>query len=399
MKIKQLLEEASNWLIDHGYTESTRYVNYVRFWNGLVKSIDKNTEFSEDILASYVTNKYGRDIMKENPSILPPKEYHVHRAFKTLEEFHSIGSISGTSMMGASVRQALPKYENSVLESYMLHVGSLGYSIKSKRYAYGTVHHYLLCCPLSIISDSQVLGYFHTTAGCSKQTTKSRLKVLKRFLLYCFEQGFMDVNYSVLFPSAKKRRYTEIPSVYTPDEISLLLHYIKNNNQNRKRNYAIALLSAVYGFRSGDLVEMLLSDLDWDNGIIRIVQSKTGNELKHHLIPQAGNAISGYLLEERPDSINPHIFLKQDGSGLSSTSVSSMIFNAFLRTGIVINGRKHGSHSLRHSLASNMLASGSSMLEISKTLGHASVDTTRIYAKVDIIHLRLCGLEVPTNGK
>ena len=135
MKIKQLLEEASNWLKDHGYTESTRYVNYVRFWNGLVKSIGKNTEFSEDILASYVTNKYGRNIMEENPSILPPKEYRVHRAFKTLEEFHSIGSISGTSMIGASVRQALPKYENSVLESYMLHVESLGYSIKSKRYA------------------------------------------------------------------------------------------------------------------------------------------------------------------------------------------------------------------------------------------------------------------------
>jgi integrase len=399
MRINQLSKEASDWLKDHGYTESTNYIRYVRVWNGLVKSTDKNTDFLEDISASYVTNKYGRNIMVENPSLLPPKEYRIYRAFKALEEFHSIGSISGTSMTGASVRQALPEYENSVLESYMLHIGNLGYSIKSKRYAYGTVHHYLLCCPLSIISDSQVLGYFNTMAGCSKQTIKSKLKVLKRFLVYCFEQRFLDVDYSVLFPSAKKRRYTEIPSVYTPDEISLLLDYLRNNNQNRKRNYAIALLTAVYGFRSGDLVDMLLSDIDWNNGIISIVQSKTGNSLEPHLLPQTGNAIADYLLEERPDSTDPHIFLKQAGNGLSSTSVSSMIFNAFLRSGIVVNGRKHGCHSLRHSLASNMLASDSSMLIISKTLGHASVDTTRIYAKVDIIHLRLCGLEVPTNEK
>lgn len=399
MEIKQLSKKAAIWLKDHGYTESTSYVNYVRFWNGLVKSTDKNTEFSKFISATYVTNKYGRGIMEENPSLLPPKEYRVYRAFQALETFHSVGSISGTSMVGASVRQALPEYENSILESYLLHIGNLGYSIKSKRYAYATVHHYLLSCPLFIISDSQVLGYFNATAGCSKQTTKSRLKVLKRFLLYCFEQGFVDANYSVLFPSSKRRRYTEIPSVYTPDEISLLLNYLKNRNQNRKRNYAIALLAAVYGFRSGDLVEMLLSDIDWDNGMIRIIQSKTGKELKHHLMPQTGNALTSYLLEERPDSIDSRIFLKQDGGRLNSTSVSAMIFNAFLRTGIVINDRKHGSHSLRHSLASNMLASDSGMLEISKTLGHASVDTTRIYAKVDIIHLRLCGLEVPTNGK
>lgn len=399
MKIKQLLAEASGWLEDHGYTDSTKYINYVRFWNGLVKSTDKNTNFSEDISASYVTNKYGRDITGENPSILPPKEYRIYRAFRALEEFHSSGSISGTSMTGASVRQKLPEHENSVLENYMLHIDALGYSTKSKRYVYGTVHHYLICCPLSIISDNQVLGYFNTMAGYSKQTIKSTLKILKRFLVHCFEQGFLDVDYSVLFPSVKKRKYTDIPSVYTPDEISLLLDHLKNNGQNMKRNYAIALLAAVYGFRSGDIVDMLLSDIDWDNGIVRIVQSKTGSTLEHHLIPQTGNAIADYLLEGRPDSTNPHIFLKKDGSGLISTSVSSMIFNAFLSSDIVINGRKHGCHSLRHSLASNMLASDSGMLEISKTLGHTSVDTTRIYAKVDITHLRLCGLEVPTNGK
>ena len=44
MNIKQLSEEASIWLKGHGYTKSTKYANYVRFWNGLVKSTNKNTD-------------------------------------------------------------------------------------------------------------------------------------------------------------------------------------------------------------------------------------------------------------------------------------------------------------------------------------------------------------------
>lgn len=116
----------------------------------------------------------------------------------------------------------------------------------------------------------------------------------------------------------------------------------------------------------------------------------------HKLTCQTGNALVDYLLNERPRGRNGNIFLKGDGSEIkSSATISTMIFMAFTNSGININGRKHGSHSLRHSLASNMLSNDTSILVISKILGHACVDTTRIYSKVDINHLRLCGLEVP----
>ena len=119
MTIEQLLEEAFGWLKDHGYTQSTTYISYVRFWNGFVKSTSKDFQYSKTIADNYVSEKYGWDIMNENPSILPPKEYRVYRAFQALHEFHSTQSILGTSMAGASVRQALPEYEKSILEYYM----------------------------------------------------------------------------------------------------------------------------------------------------------------------------------------------------------------------------------------------------------------------------------------
>ena len=399
MKIKKLLEEATEWLRNHGYTESTTRISYVRYWTGFVNSIGKDIEFSESMSDDYVARKYGQDIMGENPSILPPKEYRIYRAFLALKEYHSTRSISGTSMAGATVRRILPEHENSALEKYMQHLDNLDYSASTKRYTYATIHHHLLFCPLSTINDSQVLGYFSMIADCSKQTVKSRLKVLKGFHAFCLEQGVSSMDYSVLFPSTKTRRNIEIPSVYSTDEVSMLLDHLKNNNQNRKRNYAIASLAAVHGFRAGDIAGMTFANIDWDSGAIRVSQSKTKKTVEHHLVPLTGNALADYLLDERPDSNNPHLFLKRDGSALKSTSISSMIFNAYNQSAIVTKGRKHGSHSLRHSLASNMLASGAGILEASRALGHEDVDTTwKFYAKTDIANLRLCGLEVPTNA-
>ena len=400
MKINQLLEEASGWLTEHGYTKSTTYISYVRFWNGFYKSTGKGIEYSENMSRDYVSQKYGRDIMSENPSILPPKEYRIFRAFRALNEFHLTQAISGTSMAGSFVRQILPDYEKSVLERYMQRADSLEYSANTKRYTYATIHNYLLVCPLSTISDGQVLDYFSRIADCSKNTIKSMLKVLKRFHEFCLDCGILDIDYSVLFPSAKTRRNTEIPSVYTTDEVSSLLGYLKDYNENRKRNYAIAMMASVYGFRAGDISDLRLSDIDWDGGVIHIAQSKTNNALEHHLFEETGDALADYLLNERPVSYDDHVFLKRDGCALKSTSISSMVFNAYNRSDIETKGRKHGSHSLRHSMASNMLVADSGILEISNALGHASVDTTRnFYAKVDVGHLRLCGLEVPANGK
>lgn len=74
-----------------------------------------------------------------------------------------------------------------------------------------------------------------------------------------------------------------------------------------------------------------------------------------------------------------------------------MVATGFVNSGVIIGNRKHGSHSLRHSLASNMISQGEQLLVVSKVLGHSSVDTSRIYAKVDVNHLRHVELEVPTN--
>jgi site-specific recombinase XerD len=186
--------------------------------------------------------------------------------------------------------------------------------------------------------------------------------------------------------------------VYSPNEVMILINYLRNNKENNLRNFSIALLIAVYGIRASDIADLKLTDINWDNGHLVIIQNKTLVRLELKLTMFCGRALADYLLNERPDTTSKYVFLKKNGESLCSISVSTMIFIGFINCGIKINGRKHGSHCLRHSLAANMLEQGINILEISHVLGHKSVETTQnFYAKVDIGHLRMCELEVPDN--
>ena len=396
MNITEFTDNAYRYLKDQCYTDSTIYINYRRYWNGFLKSTDA-AEFSFQIVSEYLIRKYGGNLLLKGSSELPLKEYRIRHAFQSLIYFYNFQSMPGTSMASAVVRIKLSEFDNLCLNSYIDQVKGLDYSQNSLKSAYNIVHNYLVAYPLADIYDNHLLDYFKSLSSLSKQTARSRMKVLKRFLCYCHEMDFISLDCSLLFPSNKLRSHTEIPTVYTPEEVFQLLEYIRNSGSaNKRRNYAIAALIAVYGFRTGDIKKMKLSDIDWENETISVVQSKTKQLLMHKLTCHTGNALADYLLNERPEGRSENIFQKCDGSEIkSSVTISTMIFVAFTNSGININGRKHGSHSLRHSLASNMLSNNTGIMEISKTLGHACIDTTRIYSKVDINHLRLCGLEVP----
>lgn len=397
MLTQQLIAAAKQCLSDQGYTYSTIYINYVRHWNRLIKDVGES-EYSLELLTDYVTERFDRNLLELSPDVMNLKEYRCCHAYLALNFFSDSGSIPGTSMSGSSVRQSLSDASENALKLYIHHLEQLEYSSNSKKHVYNTVHALLISCPIDHMDDSSVLDYLQCMGSKAKETAKSEQKVIKHFFTFAWEKNLTVQNFNQLLLTSKKRKNTEIPSVYSYNEVMILLNYLRGHRQNRLRNFAIALLISVYGIRAGDIAELKLTDIDWDNGHLIIVQNKTVVRLDHKLTEFCGRALADYLLNERPDTGSKCVFLKETGESLSATSVSTMIFTGFIHCGIKISGRKHGSHSMRHSLASNMLEQGISILEISHTLGHESVETTQnCYAKVDINHLRMCELEVPDN--
>jgi len=119
------------------------------------------------------------------------------------------------------------------------------------------------------------------------------------------------------------------------------------------------------------------------------------------ILPDVGAAIVAYLRNGRPKSSCRRLFIRTFAPhvGFASGGAITMIAKTALdRVGI--KGCAHcGAHIFRHSLATELLRSGATLTEIGQLLRHASHDTTRIYAKVDIEVLRTLSLPWPGGAR
>lgn len=167
-----------------------------------------------------------------------------------------------------------------------------------------------------------------------------------------------------------------------------------------RRDAAITLLALTSGMRACDIVGMKVSDVNWSASAISIVQSKTGNPLTIPMLPAVGNAICDYVLHERPESEDDHLFLRRIAPlvGLSChATVYAIIRGVQAAAGVV--GAPCGTRALRHNAASRMLRAGVQLPTISAVLGHADPKSSDIYITADAERMRMCVLPFPRGGE
>jgi integrase/recombinase XerD len=129
------------------------------------------------------------------------------------------------------------------------------------------------------------------------------------------------------------------------------------------------------------LKQLRISSVELIYGTVRFVERDDESFL-------LGEAILRYLKKVRPNASRREVFLtvKAPLQPLSSGSLYDLVSD---RLRPLVAGLPHyGPHSLRHACATRLLAEGLSMKEIGDHLGHRKVDTTRVYAKVDMAGLR-----------
>lgn len=156
------------------------------------------------------------------------------------------------------------------------------------------------------------------------------------------------------------------------------------------------LLATRLGLRASDIARIEFSNIDWDKNLVRINQYKTKRLVELPLIKDVGEAIIEYL-RLRPISISKRIFLSERPPfpEMSSQMVSSNIADILKRSTVDIKAKRHGPHTMRHSLASNLLKKGTSLPIISEILGHSSTRSTRYYLRIDYDSLLTCAIPVP----
>lgn len=162
------------------------------------------------------------------------------------------------------------------------------------------------------------------------------------------------------------------------------------------RDAAITLLALSTGLRACDIVNLRLSDVDWRGRAISIVQAKTGNPLTVPLIELLASRLADYLLDDRPQVGDDHVFLRLVAPHVrlgDHATIHRVTTEVFRVAGVA--DVKAGTRLLRHNAASRMLRAATPLPTISAVLGHASEESTRHYMSVDEDRLLECVLAVP----
>jgi len=222
---------------------------------------------------------------------------------------------------------------------------------------------------------------------------------LRSFLRYARYRGAVARDLAAAVPIVANWWMTSIPRVIGADQIRQLLASLDRRTAIGRRDYAIVLLLARLGLRSGEVAFLELEDIDWDAGQVS-VRGKRGHRAALPLPTDVGAAIAAYLRHGRPRSTSRRVFLRSKApirGFLSQSGIGSIIRHALKRAGI--QAPTTGAHQFRHALATEMLRHGASLTEIGEVLRHRSPQTTTIYAKVDLTALQTLALPWPGGAR
>lgn len=222
---------------------------------------------------------------------------------------------------------------------------------------------------------------------------------LRSFFQYTRYRGETQLDLAAAVPCVANWSMPSIPRAIAPEQVRRLLRTFDRSTAMGRRDYAIVLLLARLGLRSGEVAFLELDDIDWANGCLQ-THGKGGRRTQLPLPQDVGDAIVAYLRHGRPCSASRRVFLRARApvrGFVSQNAVGSIVRHALLRAGI--ETPTTGAHQFRHGLATQMLRQGAGLAEIGELLGHRSPETTKIYAKVDVEALRTLALPWPGGGQ
>jgi integrase/recombinase XerD len=231
----------------------------------------------------------------------------------------------------------------------------------------------------------------------SRHERKAMFDVLRRFLQYAWQHGYMprDLSSAVMRPPVYQ--HERLPRGPSWADAQRLLGETDNSTPAGCRDLAILQLLLSYGIRRQQVCRLRLEDIHWRRETISFSPMKRGNPVKAPLLASVGDAIADYLRRARPPSETRRVFLTASAPirPLSPQGLTEVVKRAFDRA--KVTSPRPGPHALRHAWATRLQAEGQPLKVIADLLGHRSIETTRIYAKVNFTQLRTVGLSWP-NG-
>lgn len=249
---------------------------------------------------------------------------------------------------------------------------------------------------LASLDPAQVVGFVRAAAAEYKPATvRLAVTALRSFFRFLRATGRRRDRLEDAVPAVAYRRQ-DPPRHLPPAQLARLLSEVDTSTAIGLRDRAVLVLVGRLGLRSAEVTALRLDDLDWRHATLRITARKTGRGSVLPLPAEVGDALVAYLTAGRPSSSSRRVFVAHGGhpgAPIGRSVVEDAVRRAVDRAGI--DAPWGGANLLRHSLATSLLAHGSSLIEIADLFGHRSLQTTAIYATVDRDALRRAALPWP----
>lgn len=259
---------------------------------------------------------------------------------------------------------------------------------------------------LSRLKPEDIGGFF--TAQCqgykpgSAQVVASAVRSYLRFRAVRNEDQTEALIAAI--PAIARWPLAALPESLSPDDVLKLLASCDRQRPQGLRDHAILRCLVDLGLRSCEVAALRLDDLDWKRATLTIRKGKSHRADVLPLPVPTGGAIAEYLRSARPVAKpapdNRAVFVRHRAPlncPVDASVIRSVVRQAAARSGLA--GKLRGPHLLRHSAATRMLQGGASLKEIADVLRHRSLDTTAIYAKVDIARLSTIAQPWPIAGE
>lgn len=248
--------------------------------------------------------------------------------------------------------------------------------------------------------SAQRIGEYVSRAGRRMSPSSGQVLAcsIRSFLRFLAFRGFIERDLAAVVPSFAGWRLQSLPKTVGTDDLHRLVAAADPATDVGMRDRAILLCLTELALRAVEVAAIRWEDIDFRADVIRLRRPKQRDQVE---VPMAGpvkDAIRKYLRRGRPRSDSKILFVKHRapvGSPLKPIGIHGIVIRRAASAGLA--DQVGGTHVIRHSIASGLINSGASIKQIADLLGHESIDTTSIYAKVDLRSLRQVPLPWPAS--
>jgi integrase len=395
--LSALVSDLDAELVRQGYKSSTM-VWYRGCWRRLERFFATRgvEEFSRDLAMAWVDEACGF-FDKEQAGTLKPTDVYLFRVAQMLSDFAVHGAVlrrysRSISRLAGDGADTVARFQGwlrtagravSTVRTYTTVAGEF--------VAFLDTRGGMACCDAGAVE-----AFVATLAGYQFKTVEQKLCALRSFLRFASGDGLIDAAVDTV-PIVKSRKHTRIPSVWDPADVTKILDAVDRGNPCGKRDYAIILLVTRLGLRGTDIKRLEFSDFDWPGNRLSISQTKTDRRVWLPLLKDVGWAVIDYIRSARPASDCRQVFIRHTApiGPFSDQDHLHQILVKHARAAHVpvSEKRRHGMHSLRHTLATRLLEDGTPVEQIADILGHQSVGSTGVYLKSSLGLLAKCALD------